>query len=177
MTDMTRAPNPHKLLSNLPANSALILRHPEPETLRKLAVAAIPVAKKLGHRILIAGYPRLAFATGADGVHIPEALFRKRPNIKWAKLSRRWIVTVSAHSLKTISQAKSAEADAVLLSPVLRTRSHVEARSIGFLRFSQLCRAHKISIYALGGITRNTIRQLKNSKCAGIAGISIFLSD
>ena len=177
MTDIARAPNPQKLLSNLPPNSALILRHPKPRALHQLAVNAIPHAKKLGHRILIAGNPRLAFAVGADGVHISEALFKRRPNIKWAKINRRWIVTVAAHNIKTIRQAKLADADAVLLSPVLKTRSHVESSPIGFLRFARLCRTYNVAIYALGGISDDKIRRLKNSQCAGIAGISIFLSD
>ena len=177
MTDMARASDPKKLLLGLPSSSAIILRHPDAETLIRLARDALPLAKKLGHRVLIAGNPCMAFKVGADGVHLPEALINRKPNIDWAKIHPRWIITASAHKFKTVRKAQLAGADAVILSPVLATASHPEERPLCFLRFSKLCRTSKVAIYALGGISQYNIPRLKGSGCAGIAGIQVFLDD
>ena len=177
MTDMARTPDPKKLLLGLPFGSAIILRHPDVETLIQQARDALPLAKKLGHRVLIAGNPRVAFNVGADGVHLPEALINRKPNTYWAKFHPQWIITASAHKFKTIRNAQLAGADAVILSPVLTTTSHPGERPLCFLRFSKLCRSSKLAVYALGGISQYNIPRLKGSGCAGIAGIQAFLGD
>ena len=177
MTDTARAPDPQKLLSGLPSDSAIILRHPDTEALLRLAQDTLPLAKRLGHRVLIASNPFVAFKVGADGVHLPEALINRKPSINWAKIHPQWIITASAHNSKAVQRAQFAGADAIILSPVLTTASRPEARPLCFLRFSKLCRASKVAIYALGGISQFNIPRLKGSRCAGIAGIRVFLDN
>ena len=172
-----RAPDPQKLLLGLPSNSAIILRHPDTGALLQLAYNTLPLAKRMGHRVLIASEPLVALKVGADGVHLPEALINRKPSINWARIHPQWIITASAHKSKAVQRAQSAGADAIILSPVLKTASHPEARPLCFLRFSKLCRLSKSAIYALGGISQYNMRRLKGSGCAGIAGIQMFLED
>jgi len=174
MTDMDRGADPAGLLAGLPGGGAIILRHREPSGLAALAQAAVPAARRAGHRVLIAGAPRLAYSLGADGIHLSEAMIRRHPG--WALRRPRpdWLVTAAAHGGPALRRAASAGVDAVLLSPVLPTASHPERAALGILRFATLCRSVPVAVFALGGIGFGGLRRLKGSQCAGIAGIGLF---
>ena len=153
MTDVDRAPDPARLLQGLPRGGALILRDRNPERLAEAARAWVPAAHRAGHRVLIAGDPRLALATGADGVHLSEAELRRRPHVNWARLRPGWLVTASAHGAGALGLAAGAGADAALLSPVFPTESHPVAAALGPLRFAALARPAPLAVFALGGVT------------------------
>jgi len=177
MTDTERAPDPARLLGGLPRGGALILRDKSPERLAEAAHAWVPMAKRAGHRVLIAGDARLALATGADGVHLSEAQLRRRPETNWVRLKPGWMVTASAHGAGALALAAGAGADAALLSPVFATESHPGSPALGALRFAGLAGPAPIAVFALGGVTAVTLRRLGGARCAGIAGIGMFLAD
>jgi len=174
MTDANRDVSAADLIAGLPRGGAIILRHPDRDGLAALARDVVPLAHRLGQRVLIAGAPGLARALGADGVHLPEALLRRHP--AWARQRRQagWIVTAAAHGGRALRRAAAAGVDAVLLSPVLPTASHPERAALGVLRFAALCRSAPVGIFALGGIGLGELRRLKGSGCAGVAGIGLF---
>jgi thiamine-phosphate pyrophosphorylase len=175
MSDTVRAPYPRQLLYGLSAGSAIILRHPDSQKLAALANDTMQVARRLRISVLISSDPQIALRSGADGVHLPEAAIRRRPNVSWARLRPNWIITTSAHSAPAFRRAEAAGADGVLISPVMPTASHPQNRPLGHLRFSALCHGHHINVYALGGINSGNLRRLKGSGCQGIAGIGLFL--
>lgn len=177
MTDTDRAPDPAGLLRGLPRGGALILRDKNPTRLAEAARRWVPMAKRAGHKVLIAGNPRLALAAGAGGVHLSEAELRRRPETNWVRLRPDWIVTASAHGAGALERAARAGADAVLLSPVFPTQSHPDAAALGVRRFAALARARPIAVYALGGVNHSNMRRLRGTACAGIAGIGLFLAD
>jgi thiamine-phosphate pyrophosphorylase len=174
MSDTGRAPDPMPLLFGLPAGGAIILRHPDPLHLTGLVRDTIPVARRLRLLVLISSNPQIALKFGADGVHLPEAMVQRRPNVAWARLRPNWIITTSAHSAPALRRAQTSGADGALLSPVVATASHPQNRPLGYLRFSALCHNRQIKVYALGGISRRNLRRLKGSGCQGVAGIELF---
>jgi thiamine-phosphate pyrophosphorylase len=174
MTDSDRGVSPAELLAGLPQGGALILRHRDTGALAAMAAEIMAPARRQGVLVLVAGDARLALRLGADGVHLPEALLRRRPGLARFRPKPGWVATASAHGATALRRARTAGADAVLLSPVLATPSHPAARPLGRLRFARLCRAAGVAVVALGGIDPGTILRLKGSGLAGVAGIGLF---
>lgn len=175
MSDTARGVAPERLLRGLPAGGALILRHRDAAALAALARRLVPVARRLKRRLLISGDAVLAGRVGADGVHLPEALLRRRPALARARPRPGWIVTASAHGPMALRLADQAGVDAVLLSPVWATESHPARPPLGVLRFAALCRAVRVPVLALGGVDRAGLRRLKRSGLRGVAGIGLFI--
>lgn len=171
MTDSHRLPDPMAVVAGLPRGSAVILRHYDHPERAKLARRLVALCRRRGLKLLIAGDPRLAAATHADGVHLPQFMARRGPGTwrLWRKPG--WIVTAAAHSPMAISRAARAGADAVLLSPVLATASHPNARPIGILRAVVWRRTTTLAVYALGGMTLAGARRIRIAGFAGIAGV------
>ncbi len=181
MTDTERGAEPEALLAGLPKatpgrklGGILILRHRDGEMLGRMARRWVRVAHGLGIKVLVAGDAALALRSGADGVHLPEALLRRRPGLARTRPRPGWVVTASAHGPAALMLAERAGVDAVLLSPVMATPSHPAAAPIGPLRFTLLCRRVRTAVFALGGIDISNLRRLKGSGCGGVAGIGLF---
>ena len=121
---------------------------------------------------LINGRSDIAVACDADGVHLPSTGL---PAHAVRAISPSMIVGRSCHSLTDVEQAKGEGADYVLLGPVFSTRSKsAEGRiSLSELRSA----AAEIPTFALGGISRENIAQLRGLGLAGVAAITMFMSD
>jgi thiamine-phosphate pyrophosphorylase len=73
---------------------------------------------------------------------------------------------VPVHSLREIGRVR--RATALVLSPVLPTRSHPGASSLGPLRFRLLAARAGLPVIALGGMNASTARRLKWPRWGGI---------
>ncbi len=177
MSDVRRAPNPIKLLSGLPVDGAVILRDTDAQRLAVLARDFVPKAHNAGHRVLIAGDPRTALETNADGVHLSERAIWRRPSSAWFRLRPNWLITGAAHSNAAIARAERAGVDAVVFSSIFQTKSHPGVRALGVGRFRSSCLRAHVPVYGLGGISRANLRRLRGSHCYGIAGIGLFMDD
>lgn len=167
LTDETRLPDPVSAIARLPKRAAVIVRHYRlpPHARRALARDIAAACRRLGHICLIANDAALARAVRADGVHWPEhAARRGRPQ------GLRFI-TAAAHDETAIRRARTAGADAVLVSPVFETASHPDATPLGVLRLAALVRGAAVPVYALGGVTQANARRLRAAGVAGIAAI------
>lgn len=149
----------------LPRGSVVVIRARDANKRRVLAEELAGRA-----RILIADDPRLAEEMGADGLHLPEARMRQASH--WRRRHPDWIITSSAHSLRSLMHA--APLDAVFLSPVFATASHQDARPLTPARAGLIARHAPVPVYALGGITARNARLLAPS-FSGIAAISSLL--
>jgi len=169
MTDDARLPDPAGAARALPRGSLVILRARENGRRAALARELAPIAHERDLFLLIAGDPALAARVGADGLHLPEA--RAAEAAHWRALHPNWLITAAAHSAHAIRRARNARVDAVLLSPVFATPSHVGAKPLGALRLRLLARDAGLPIYALGGIDARTALALGGANVAGIAAI------
>lgn len=166
MTDDAREADWDEAVAALPRGAAVIVRHRQPHAREALARRLRPVARARGVKLLIADDPALAVRVGADGVHVPE---RKAAMIAGMRARHPlWLITASAHGL-----ARNVRADAVLLSPVFATESHVGRVSLGVVRFAALSRG---CVYALGGIDAGSVQLLATSRACGIALIRGWVS-
>lgn len=174
MTDAKRLADPRAVLDGLPRGAAIVLRHYELDRAARtaLARALVPACRARGLRLLVAGDPAMAAASGADGVHLPEWMTRAR-GAGGFRLHRRpgWIVTAACHSEAALIRARRVGADAAVLAPVFATRSHPDTPALGAVRFAALAHGSSLPVYALGGITGAGVRRLRGSAAAGVAGI------
>lgn len=176
MTDDERLADPLPVVAQLPAGSAVILRHYGDKGREALARRLVAAARPNAVRVLVAGDAALAAKVGADGLHLPEAMAARGPG-PWRCWRRpHWLVTASAHSPAALMRAARAGADAALLAPVFPTASHPDRRPLGDLRFTAWCRQSPLPVYALGGVSAAAARRLKASGAAGFAGIGGFLA-
>lgn len=150
-------------LARLPRGSGFIYRHfhLEPIARRARFEALKRIARRHGHRVVLAGSATQARQWRADGAYgAPRALARGSAILR----------LVTAHNLREIGCA--ARADAILLSPVFATASHPRAPALGLLRFRALAAHTRVAVVALGGMSYHRARQLRCHGWAAIDGLS-----
>ena len=149
----------------LPRGSAVVVRARDAGRRRALAEELYGLA-----RLLIAGDPDLAQEIGAAGLHLPEARMREAGH--WRARHPDWIITSSAHALRTLMG--TAHLDAVFLSPVFPTTSHQRVKPLTPERAALIAAQAQVPVYALGGVTvRNGV--LLAPAFSGIAAITSLL--
>jgi thiamine-phosphate pyrophosphorylase len=119
--------------------------------------------------LLVGADGRLAARIGAHGVHLPEQLADRAGPMTRARPD--WIVTAAAHSLGAARRAARAGADAAVVSAVFPSRSPSAGAPIGTIRLAALTRAAGLPVYALGGVTNETARRLKDAGLVGLAAV------
>ncbi|MHB1214132.1 MAG: Nudix family hydrolase [Thiobacillus sp.] len=129
-----------------------------------LARETVRRARPHGARVLVNGSLELARAAGADGVHLDAAAAARlttRPDCDW--------VGVSCHNAAELAHATAIEADFALLSPVLPTRTHPGAATLGWSAFSVLAAASPIPVFGLGGLERGDVALAQSHGAHGVA--------
>ena len=163
--------NPLDAIKKLPKNSAVILRdyNLSFEKRFELGKKIKKICREKKILFLVAANYKLALKLGADGMHLPEKLI---PNIYRIKqLNPQYIVCCAAHNYIAAVKAKKSGADAILVSPVFKTNSHPNQKPLGALKAQKLAKLG-IKTYALGGISAQNCKTLKNGGFTGFAGIS-----
>ncbi len=156
-------------LSRLPRGAGVVIRHYDHPQRAAFVGKLVAAGRACGLIMLVAGDMRLALASGADGVHLPEHQVRKYQMHSIRRPHRNFIITAAAHSQQALHDA--AFVDGIFLSPMFATRSHVGSKNIGRLRAAHLIHTTSTMIIALGGITSQNARHLATIGFAGIAAI------
>jgi thiamine-phosphate pyrophosphorylase len=167
MTDDDRLTDPLAAAQALPHGSLVVLRAREMQRRRKWADALAPIARRRGLVVLVADDPVLA--DRADGAHFPES--KAGAIAYWRARRPSWLITASAHSLAACVRAARFGADAVFLSPVFATASHVGRTALAPIRLRAIARQVPLPIYALGGIDAANAQRLSGAALSGIAAI------
>ena len=144
-----------------------------PSRLRALAQQARDEARRAGATLLLNGNVELALDLNLDGVHLPASellLLGSRP-----LGADRW-VAASCHDERELAHAATIGVDFAVLGPVLSTASHALPAPIGWKHFTDLCASAPFPVYALGGMSKQHIKDAKDAGAQGIAGISAFWS-
>jgi thiamine-phosphate pyrophosphorylase len=150
----------------LPRGSIVIVR--ARDTVRRRALAEDLYGSA---RLLIADDPGLAEEIDAAGLHLPEARMGEAGH--WRARHPDWIISSSAHSLRSLMGAH--HLDAVFLSPVFATTSHKDAKALAPARAAMIAAHTPVPVYALGGVTTRNATLLAPS-FSGIAAITALTS-
>ena len=108
---------------------------------------------------------------GVDGLHLSAASL-------WSADHRPGddvLLGASCHTLADIRQANRLACDYIFLSPVRPTRSHPEARPLGWSTFGTWIAEAAMPVYALGGVGPEDLPHALRAGAQGIAGIRAFV--
>ncbi|MET0339185.1 MAG: thiamine phosphate synthase [Caulobacter sp.] len=168
-TDPQRTPDPAAVAQRLPAGSAVVLRLFGAANALDQAKKMRTLTSELSLTLLIGADADLAAAVNADGVHLPERLTDQAASLR--RQHSGWLITAAAHSPEALELAAQAGADAAVVSPVFPSQSPSAGAPLGAERFAAMVQAAQIPIYALGGVTADTVGDLKDSGAAGLAAV------
>jgi thiamine-phosphate pyrophosphorylase len=164
----------------------------ELELLAREAVRIIrDTSGELRARLLINSRTDVAFATEADGVHLPAN------DVAPADVRKAWrdaaiqgdagvlrlqsviskradpVIGVSCHSPEEVIQAAAAHATFAVFAPVFEKKDAPGTTPAGLDALRQACRVN-IPVFALGGVTLQNAKSCMQARTAGIAAIRLF---
>lgn len=140
-----------------------------------LAGEAAPFLHEAGCRLLVNDRADLALALQADGLHL-------RSDGLPVPVARRLVgsgrlIGVSAHSVEEVVRAEAEGADFAVLGPVYDTPSkRGYGAPIGLSPIAEARRRCRMPVFAIGGVTTERVREVREAGAAGVAVVSAILS-
>ncbi len=116
----------------------------------------------------------IALKIDADGVHVGQSDMQAG-DVR-AQLGPDKIIGVSAQTVEQALLAEKNGADYLGVGAVFATSSKEDAVEVGPEVLKAICSAVSIPVVAIGGITKDNVRQLKGSGISGIAVISAIFA-
>lgn len=138
---------------------------------KQLAKIALKLCEKFSAILLLNTNENVFSNCKANGLHLTSQLLN---SIESRPVTNEFFLSVSCHTQAEIEKAKKLNADIVLLSPVKKTRSHPEAKSIGWEQFYNMAEDIDVPVYALGGMIEADLYKAKKTGAQGVAAISSF---
>jgi 8-oxo-dGTP diphosphatase len=106
-----------------------------------------------------------------DGIHLTArhllALDKRPEGLLW--------LAASCHNLEEIQHAQKIGVDFVVLAPVLATATHPGVDGLGWQKFAELVTHCNVPVYALGGMSLNSLDRARQAGAQGISAIRAFL--
>ena len=112
---------------------------------------------------------KIAKETDACGVHIGQSDMELKEARKI--LGAEKIIGVSCQTVEQALQAEKNGADYLGVGAIFSTSTKADADNVSISTLNEICRAVKIPVVAIGGISLQNMSQLKGS---GIAGVSVI---
>jgi 8-oxo-dGTP diphosphatase len=145
------------------------LKDSEMSKFRQLAIETLGYCRLYGARLLINAAPGLVEELGADGVHLSSDRLMSLHN---RPLSTDKWVAASCHNVEELKHAMKIDADFAVLSPVLETKSHPDADTLGWTTFFELVDETTIPVFALGGMNPQQMSKAFQHGAQGVAVLS-----
>jgi thiamine-phosphate pyrophosphorylase len=146
-------------------------------SLAELVRSALAETRATGARIVVNDRLDVALAAGAAGVHLGETSLPVEIVAEWRRAANReqFLIGVSCHSPDAAHAAERGGADYLFFGPVFATPSKAAfGPPQGIERLREVCRAVKIPVLAIGGVTPENAAQCLEAGAAGIAAIRLF---
>ncbi len=132
---------------------------------------AMPLCKAKGAALLVNSSVKAVDRVHTDGIHLTAkdllSLKQRPPGYTW--------VAASCHNQQELQHAEQIGVNFVVLAPVLPTKTHPNATTLGWEKFKTLTNRVNLPVFALGGMSRKDKYLAQISGAQGIAGISTFL--
>lgn len=155
------------------------------DIIENLLSAAYPLCRQQGAILLVNSALVLAdssdshahdnngasFGDMVDGIHLTS---RHLMSLKQRPKNYRW-VAASCHDFQEMLHAQKIGVDFIVLGPVLPTKTHPGATTLGWEQFSGFVEQLNIPVYALGGMSKACLNTARLAGAQGIAGIRTFL--
>ena len=145
------------------------------ESFLQEAIEIKELCKKYNVPFVINDNVDIAIKMDADGVHVGQSDMEAGDVRK--KLGPDKIIGVSAQTVEQAILAEKHGADYLGVGAVFPTGSKDDAEDVPFETLKAICEAVSIPVIAIGGITKDNVKELARSGICGIAVISaIFAS-
>lgn len=148
----------------------VVFRHYGASNREQRALAVAKIAKERRLWLSVAGDVALAHLCGANGLHLPQYLGFQTSRGDVARWRQHFFVTMAVHDAKALGRAQQIGVDAVIMSPILATQSHVGAKYLGLIRARAWTKQAKLPVFWLGGLAPQKFTKLQ-SHAYGMAGI------
>jgi thiamine-phosphate pyrophosphorylase len=145
--------------------------------LADLASHAVADTQRSSTKILVNDRLDVALAAGAAGVHLGETSLPVEAVSEWRRSAGRadFRIGVSCHSLEAARAAEDSGADYIFFGPVFATPSKAAyGAPQGIDRLHDVCRALRIPVLAIGGITIENAHSCLAAGARGVAAIRLF---
>lgn len=140
----------------------------------KEAVSLKALCRKYGVPFVIDDDVEVAKRVGADGVHVGQKDMAMK-NAR-ALLGADAIIGVSAQNVAQAVKAERDGADYLGVGAVFSTQTKRDADAVPYETLQAICRSVSIPVIAIGGITKDNVRRLKDSGICGVAVISALFA-
>jgi thiamine-phosphate pyrophosphorylase len=168
---------------DLPTRELEILAREAAQVVREASKLA-PDPWPLTPALLINSRTDVAFASGADGVHLrSDDITPKEVRAVWKKCGagaparelspREPLIGISCHSPEEVKQAEAKGATFAVFAPVFEKKNLPKADPAGLAQLREACKV-KIPVMALGGVTLENAKSCLQAGASGIAAIRLF---
>ena len=127
------------------------------------------LSNKFGVKFILNGGPEDIQRYDIDGIHMN---VKEASKYSGRPIDNKNILGVSCHDESEIIQADRLDADYIFISPVHKTKSHAQAKPLGWHRFNNLCKKTNIPVFALGGVSVEDQDAARSNGAHGIAMLS-----
>ena len=137
------------------------------DAFRRHAIASLALIRRQRPDLiaLLHTDPSTARELGADGAHLSSAQLARAQQ----RNGPGWLLA-SCHDENELRQAEALGVDAVVIGPVLPTRSHPGAEALGWAGYARLATRTWLPTYALGGVGSKA--DSDQAKAAGELGVA-----
>lgn len=116
----------------------------------------------------------IALKTGADGVHVGQEDMDAQDVRKI--LGEDKIIGVSARTVEQAVKAQQQGADYLGVGSVFTTGTKLDAGHVSYGTLNEICRSVTIPVIAIGGITKENVKELSGSGICGVAVVSALFA-
>lgn len=153
---------------------AIVLREKDlsEKEYEQLARQVMQICQKHGTQCILHSFSNVAIALGAEAVHMPLPLLQKMtPQEK----SHFQIIGASCHSLEEAKEAQDLGCTYITAGHIFLTdcKKGLPGRGLPFLE--EICKAVRILVYAIGGISSQNIESVRKTGAAGACIMSGFM--
>ena len=153
---------------------AIVLREKDlsEKEYEQLARQVMQICQKNGTQCILHSFSNVAIALGAEAVHMPLPLLQKMtPQEK----SHFQIIGASCHSLEEAKEAQDLGCTYITAGHIFLTdcKKGLPGRGLPFLE--EICKAVRIPVYAIGGISSQNIESVRKTGAAGACIMSGFM--
>ena len=153
---------------------AIVLREKDlsEKEYEQLARQVMQICQKHGTQCILHSFSNVAIALGAEAVHMPLPLLQKMtPQEK----SHFQIIGASCHSLEEAKEAQDLGCTYITAGHIFLTdcKNGLPGRGLPFLE--EICKAVRIPVYAIGGISSQNIESVRKTGAAGACIMSGFM--
>ena len=135
----------------------------------ELARQVLQICKRFGTPCILHGVPDAALALRADAVHLPLGVLR---GLSSEKKNRFRILGASCHSAKDAREAQDLGCTYITVGHIFATdcKAGLPGRGTIFLR--EVCESVRLPVFAIGGICRENIVDVRRAGAAGACVMS-----